>query len=199
VFRRYSGTGKPAREIIWDGLSPGGELVQSAEDYPVRLAVSDSLGNTANVRSVIPVDVLVIREGDKLKIRISSITFEANTANYLNVEPDKVEKNLKTLKRLAEIFEKYKSYDVRIEGHAVNLSWADPVAAEREEKEDLAPLSLARAEAVKAALVDLGMDPRRITTAGLGGRFPIVPHGDLENRWKNRRVEFVLVRPDSSR
>ncbi len=115
------------------------------------------------------------------------------------VEPDKVEKNLRTLKRLAEIFEKYKTYDVRIEGHAVNLSWADPAAAEREEKEELAPLSLARAEAVKAALADLGMDPRRITTAGLGGRFPVVPHGDLDNRWKNRRVEFVLVRPDRAR
>jgi outer membrane protein OmpA-like peptidoglycan-associated protein len=199
LFKKYSGTGRPAREIIWDGLSPGGELVQAAEDYPVRLSVSDALGNTAMLAAVIPVDVLVIREGDKLKIRISSITFAANTADYLGVESDKVEKNLRALKRLAEIFEKYRAYNVRIEGHAVNVSWADPAAAEREEKEELAPLSLSRAEAVKEALVELGMDGRRITAAGLGGRLPVVPHGDLENRWKNRRVEFVLVRSDRAR
>ena len=142
---------------------------------------------------MIPVDVLVMREGDKLKIRISSITFAADTADYLGVEADKVEKNLRALKRLAEIFEKYRAYNVLIEGHAVNLNWANPAAAEREEKEELAPLSLARAESVKEALVELGMDGRRITTEGLGGRFPVVPHGDLDNRWKNRRVEFVLV------
>ena len=143
--------------------------MQAAEDYPVRLAVSDALGNAGSATAVIPVDVLVIREGDKLKIRISSITFAADTADYLKVDADKLEKNLRALKRLAEIFEKYKAYDIRIEGHAVNLSWANPAAAEREEKEELAPLSLARAQAVKDALVELGMDPRRISVDGLEG------------------------------
>ena len=28
----------------------------------------------------------------------------------------------------------------------------------------------------------------------LCGTQPVVPHSDIENRWKNRRVEFVLVR-----
>ncbi len=199
VFRRWAGSGRPAGEIIWDGLSPGGELVQAAEDYPVRITVSDQFGNRATAPSVIPVDVLVIREGDKLKIRISSITFAADTADYLGVDPDKVEKNLRALKRLAEIFEKYRAYNVHIEGHAVNLNWADAARAEREETEELAPLSLARAESVKEALIELGMDGRRITTEGLGGRFPLVPHGDLDNRWKNRRVEFILVRGDRAR
>jgi flagellar motor protein MotB len=27
---------------------------------------------------------------------------------------------------------------------------------------------------------------------GVGGKDPLVPHSDLENRWKNRRVEFIL-------
>jgi chemotaxis protein MotB len=31
-----------------------------------------------------------------------------------------------------------------------------------------------------------------MTTVGHGGSRPVVPHWDLEERWKNRRVEFVL-------
>ena len=156
--------------------------------------ISDIYGNGLSERKTIPVDVLVIREGNKLKIRISSITFAPNTADFESVEPDKAAKNMKTLKRLAEILNKYKSYNIRIEGHAVNLSWYDPVKAAKEEKEELIPLSLKRAEAVKKALIKLGVNGSRITTVGLGGSHPIVPFSDLKNRWKDRRVEFILIK-----
>jgi flagellar motor protein MotB len=33
-----------------------------------------------------------------------------------------------------------------------------------------------------------------MNVAGYGGTRPVVPHGDLQNRWKNRRVEFILER-----
>ncbi len=193
-FVTFSGFGVPSDQIVWNGLSSTGELVQAAEDYTLELEISDNLGNIYRTKRVIPVDVLVIREGNKLKIRISSITFAPNKADFENVEPEKAMKNEKTLKRLAEILKKYKNYSIRIEGHAVNLSWYDPVKAEKEEKEELIPLSLERAKAVKKALVALGIDEKRITTVGLGGSNPIVPFSDLENRWKDRRVEFILIK-----
>jgi outer membrane protein OmpA-like peptidoglycan-associated protein/flagellar hook assembly protein FlgD len=194
-FIRFQGKGMPTERIVWDGLSEQGELVQAAEDYTADFRILDVLGNRAVSNQVIPVDVLVIREGDKLKIRIASITFPPNSADLQSVaDLEKVEKNAKTLSRLAEILAKYASYQIRIEGHANNLSWADPAAAEKEETEELAPLSKARAEAVKQALVELGLAADRFTTAGLGGRSPVVPFSDTENRWKNRRVEFILVK-----
>jgi len=193
-FKTFSGTGEPAESIIWDGLSDEGELVQAAEDYRTTLTMTDRYGNTSTVRDTIPIDVLVIREGDKLKIRISSITFAPNTANFKNVDEEKADRNYRTLRRLAEIFEKYSNYRIRIEGHAVMVHYDDPKKGEIEQEEELIPLSKSRAEAVKSALVDLGMDPKRISTEGLGGAQPIVPFSDLENRWKNRRVEFILIR-----
>ena len=56
-------------------------------------------------------------------MRIPSITFQANTADYVNVDPDKAAKNASTLARLAEIFKKYAKYKIQVEGHAnlVNL------------------------------------------------------------------------------
>ncbi len=193
-FTTFSGIGTPSNEIVWNGISNTGELVQAAEDYRMIFSIVDIFGNSTTLTKTIPIDVLVIREGDKLKIRISSITFAPNTADFESVEPEKAAKNQKTLKRLAEILNKYKNYSIRIEGHAVNLSWYDPVKAEKEEKEELIPLSLDRARAVKKALVKLGVDGNRISTVGLGGSQPIVPFSDVKNRWKDRRVEFILIK-----
>ncbi len=195
LFTTFSGRGNPTDRIIWDGLSDSGELVQAAQDYRVFFRINDTLGNSTDLERIIPVDVLVIREGDKLKVRISSITFPPNSADLSAVEDgEKIDRNNRTIKRLAEIFTKYSKYRIRIEGHANNLSWADPVKAAEEEIKELGPLSNARAEAVKTALVELGLQASRISTAGLGGKHPIVPFRDLENRWKNRRVEFILIK-----
>ena len=145
-------------------------------------------------KKAVPVDVLVIREDGKLKVRISSIIFAANTANYLDVSEEEVEKNLRTLNRLAEIFQKYNRYNVRIEGHAVMVYWDDPERGKQEQEEVLLPLSTARANAVRDALIELGLDAGRLTAVGLGASHPIVPFNDFENRWKNRRVEFILIK-----
>ncbi len=197
-FKEFSGTGTPPASIRWNGLSADGELVQAAEDYPLTVTVKDELGNVGKLTKTIPIDVLVIREGNKLKVRISSITFAPDTANYLDVPADRKERNLKTLQRLAEIFKKYSQYDIRIEGYAVMVYWNDPAKGKLEQEQVLIPLSKARADAIKSALVNLGLNSDRITTVGLGGADPIVPFSDLENRWKDRRVEFILIRNPQS-
>ena len=194
LFIAWSGSGAPAGAITWNGLSPTGELVQAAEDYPTDFAATDAYGNRATARRPIAVDVLVIRDGDRLKIRISSINFAPNSADYEGFDAAAAEKNRRTLDRLAEILKKYPEHQIRIEGHAASEWWDKPVEAAREQREELLPLSLARADAIRGALAQRGIEARRMTTAGIGGDQPVVPHGDLDNRWKNRRVEFILVR-----
>jgi flagellar hook assembly protein FlgD/outer membrane protein OmpA-like peptidoglycan-associated protein len=193
-FAAFSGKGAPAEKIIWNGVGDGGELVQAAEDYPLIFTIKDSLGNSGVTRTVIPVDVLVVKDGDRLKVRIASITFAANAADYANVEADKAEKNSQTIKRLAEIFKKYSQYKITILGHANLVNFDDPARAKREQEQELIPLSKARAEAIKAALAAEGIDPGRVSTVGTGAAEPLVPFSDMDNRWKNRRVEFILVR-----
>ncbi len=194
-FAHYEGKGAPSERIIWNGLSNTGELVQSAEDYPITLEVSDNLGNAARVKQSIAVDVLVIREGDRLKIRITSIVFPANSPDLTQItDADQLSRNNRTLKRLVAIFNKYRSYSIVIEGHANSVFWQDAAKGAKEQEEVLIPLAKARAEAVKQALVKLGLDEPRITTAGVGGAQPLVPFGDAVNRWKNRRVEFILIK-----
>ena len=106
----------------------------------------------------------------------------------------KAAKNIATIARLSEIFKKYNQYKITIQGHANLVNFDNPVAAKKEQEQELIPLSKARAEAIKQALVAQGIDTTRISTVGIGGAEPVVPFSDLDNRWKNRRVEFILVR-----
>ena len=189
VFRSISGTGTPSAQLRWDGLSETGELVQAAEDYPWELTIADVLGNQTRRTGEIPVDVLVIREDGRLKIRISNITFAPNSPQFVRENAQQFDKNIEIINRIAEILERYDRYQIQIEGHAVNIT-----GTQREEEEELQPLSRARAETVIQALVERGLDEDRFTAVGMGGTKPLVPHTDLDERWRNRRVEFILLR-----
>ncbi len=190
LFQEFRGTGVPRERIVWDGRSRTGDLVRSAEDYAYRFTATDPAGNRSTATGTIPIDILVVRDGDRLLIQIANITFEPNSPR-LQVDPrtEAGAKNVEVLDRLVEIFARYDTYRIQVEGHAVNIT-----GTEAEERQTLQPLSQARAGSVRDALVARGMDPGRITTVGRGGTEPIVPHTDLENRWQNRRVDFVLIR-----
>lgn len=191
-FSRFSGTGDPPPRIRWDGLSDEGELVQSAMDYPVRFTVHDDIGNVVTEEATIATDILVMREEGRLRIRISSIHFAGNTPDLFMSERDKLEENLVTLRRLAQILNRYPQRQIIVEGHAAHVFLQTPESIAREQREELLPLSRRRAEEVIKALIILGVDRDRMSIQAHGGNRPVVPHSDLENLWKNRRVEFLL-------
>jgi outer membrane protein OmpA-like peptidoglycan-associated protein len=56
-------------------------------------------------------------------------------------------------------------------------------------------LSLARADAVKSFLTDHGIKATRIKTQGFGPDKPIASNDEEEGRLKNRRVEFLPIKP----
>ena len=194
VFKRLASNQKSDIIFVWDGLSDSKELVQSATDYTVLVEAVDLLGNKSLTYKAIPVDILVLKDGNKLKIVISSIIFKPNTANFVDIEPDLYSKNIQTLNRLSEILKKYSIYQIELEGHAARVFWDSPTKWLKEEKDILLPLSINRADVIKDALVELGVKKERMKTNGYGGYQPVVPHSDLDNRWKNRRVEFILVK-----
>ena len=191
-FITYNGDGNPTEKIIWNGKSSTGELVYAAMDYPLRLTLEDELGNISSFKERIPVDVLVVREGDILKIKIANIIFKRNSHELLADSPEVIEQNKYILNRVSELLKKYSSYKITVEGHAVVTRWNDPAAAKVEEETELKPLSEQRALTVLNYLSRLGVSSSRMDYKGMGGKNPIVPHSDIENRWKNRRVEFIL-------
>jgi len=197
VFWTKSGISELPDQLQWDGKSNNGELVQSAMSYPYKFTATDTQGQVARpAEGQIKTDVLVIRDGNQLKIRLPSIIFRANHADFVSVAEDKkrglsqtqIDENNRILTRVAEILQKFRDYKVKVEGHANSET-----GTEKEEVEELIPLSQDRAKFVKDWLVAHGISPARLSTEGLGGRFPVMKNRkDRANWWKNRRVEFVL-------
>lgn len=204
TFWKRSGTSTITERLIWDGFSDKAELVQSATDYPYLFTATDTLGMTSKVEGFIAVDVLVIRVGDVLKMQIPSIIFRADKADFVGKDKDAVHglssevitNNERVLQRIADILNKFKDYNVVIEGHANNLSNTEEeetaTVLNGQPNIPLVPLSKERAEYVKSRLIKYGVNESRLTTDGKGGRFPVAPSTDRNVSWKNRRVEFIL-------
>ena len=57
------------------------------------------------------------------------------------------------------------------------------------------PLSVARADRIKAVLIAGGIDAGRIVTSGVGSRHPFADETTSENMARNRRSEVFLFRP----
>jgi outer membrane protein OmpA-like peptidoglycan-associated protein len=189
IFYRIEGRGSPSERIVWDGRSNRGELVQAATDYSYTFRAADTLGNSSTINGVISIDVLVIRDGDMLKIQVPSITFRANAADFNGLPQDRLDTNTRVLRRIAEILNKFRDYKITVEGHA------NPVlGTAAEETNELQPLSMARAQAVIDQLVGYGVSRSRLSAVGRGGTKTVAGPRDQDNSWKNRRVEFILIK-----
>ena len=189
LFYRIEGRGTPAERIIWDGRSNWGELVQGAMDYEYTFRARDILGNTSSISGRITTDVLIIRDGDILRIQVPSITFRANFADFVGISEERMETNNWVLRRIAGILNRFRDYQITVEGHA------NPVIGTlAEEINELQPLSLARAQFVIEHLVSYGVTRSRLSPIGRGGTMTLAEPHDQDNNWKNRRVEFLLIR-----
>ncbi len=194
AFATFTGTGEIPSRGSWDGTSAKGDLVKSAEDYRVEYSVKDAVGNEARGTLAFPVDILVYKEGGKNKIRVANIQFAPYTTEYLKWNAEVGKTNAATLDSVAAMLKKFPAYRIRLEGHAVSVLYKDAKAAAGEQKWVLLPLSRSRAEIVKKALVQRGIQASRIDIDGFGAEFPLAPFSDLAKRWINRRVEFILLR-----
>jgi flagellar motor protein MotB len=192
LFAYWSGHGDIPETLVWDGRGMSGELVQSASAYPFTLTAADIHGNVSVFEDSIEVDLLVIREGENLRIQVPSIVFAPNSGGFEGLDAGTVAANDVILWRIAEELNKFDTHQVRVEGHANATGQTE--AARRQEQVELQRLSEARARTVVEYLVTLGVDRRRLSYVGVGAARPVADIGDHNNWWKNRRVEFLLVK-----
>jgi hypothetical protein len=193
AFFEKSGKGIPPSQIVWNGRSSIGELVQSASDYPFTLTVKNIYGLSSTSHGLIGVDILVLNEGNQLRMQIPSIVFSSGTGGFAGLNEETLGRNDYILRRIAQALNKFDTYRVTVEGHA-NLTAPTEVGRRLENELELRPLSEQRAKYVADYLVNLGIDRSRLTTIGIGGARPVAKYEDRDNWWKNRRVEFILFK-----
>ena len=195
VFRSFTSKW-PADTAVWDGKGAKGELVQSAEDYPVVGKGQGPVRERRHGEGESPHRHPRGENGNGVRILASRIFFKAYTADYTDVPPELAQQNMQRLNALAEKLKRFPGYKIRMVGHAVMIYWDKPALGAIEQRDILIPLSRARAEAVKKALVDRGLDAGRFTTEGVGASDQLVPDSDFKDRWQNRRVALFLEKAE---
>jgi len=193
TFFERSGKGNPPAQIVWNGRSSAGELVQSATDYPFTLTVKNIHGLSSTRQGLIGVDILVIKEGNQMRVQVPSIVFSSDTGGFNGLNEETLGRNDYILRRIAQALNKFDTYRVTVEGHA-NLTAPTEAGRRLEHELELRPLSEQRAKYVADYLVSLGVERTRLTTIGIGGARPVAKYEDRDNWWKNRRVEFILFK-----
>jgi len=180
LFKSFNGKGDVPKEIKWDGLSETKDIVESAADYFIQLTATDKAGNIGKTKkSKLQVDILVIVTERGLKMRISNIEFGFNRHNLKR-------NGKKILNRVKELLDKYERYDVIIEGHTDDIG----------KEEYNLKLSERRGESVRNYLIKKGIEKTRLQFFGMGETVPLYENKNNENRRRNRRVEFLLIKKE---
>ena len=196
AFRTFSGKGTLPESVEWDGLSDKGEAVYSRNTYSVAFTVEPSekdkkRGNlttvTANTSITTGLLLETIVPEREWKIVVNTINFDADKATFDTLSAAQRIDNEETLNDVVASIKAHPGSKVVIEGYANNVS-----GTEKEDKEELIPLSQSRAEVILELLVQKGIDRKVLTAVGKGGANPLADRNDRDNWWKNRRVEFRL-------
>lgn len=178
----------PAPATTAPDRSTGADPGTSDDDEAARLEAGQDAGGTvqeAALQSEQPAttsgaapDVRLRTEATErgLVIRLDELSFPPGSA-------DLARESLPLLTRLAAFLHEHPGQNAVIEGHT------DDTGTPTENLH----LSLERADAVQEALIEHGVDRRRLILRGYGARYPIADNDTEAGRQKNRRVEVVLL------
>ena len=153
-----------------------GFYAQKSDHIPVTKHAD--LRNVDNSYKEIEVEIVLPKIEVGQEIVINNLFFESNKAD---IKKDSEAE----LDRLAKIMHSNPDIQVLIEGHTDNLGGS----------ENNLVLSQARANSVALYLIqNHNIDPSRLKANGIGETNPLYPNDSNENRAKNRRVVFKILR-----
>lgn len=192
TLARFEDRSDVPRTARWNGRSGGSIAVESGEEYRVYGWVRDDAGNEADTTETFETGALTEDYRGRPRIILPRIQFPAESADPMAGTAAARRTYEQTLARTARILSGDEDLRILIEGHAnaTRFSGNDPDPVEQ--RNELLPLSLRRAEAVRRGLIDRGIDPGRLEVGGVGAADPLVPF-DGTDLLRNRRIELYLI------
>jgi len=125
------------------------------------------------------------RQLENLQLRQteSGVVVTLGDVLFASGEVQLVEGGLASLEEVVDLLQTEPDKKIRVEGHTDSRGAA----------ETNLELSQQRAEAVREALISLGVAAERVTAQGMGEDFPIASNEGEDGRAQNRRVDVILL------
>ena len=197
---QWDGKGKLPEKFEWDGKSDSGEYVFSRNLYTIEMSIvpnekdrNRTGQDKFTAKTTITTGILfqVIIPNKKWKIVVNTIHFDPDKETFDKIPEEQRKENYETVESIARQIKEHGNVHVEVEGYANNVT-----NTERENLQELIPLSRLRAKTIMEMLIQNGLDKELLSYEGRGGSNPIAEWKDTSNWWKNRRVEFVVTRDD---
>lgn len=196
----WKGSEKIPEQIDWDGKTEEGEFIFSRNKYIIEMSAvpteKDRIRTgqdefTASTEITTGILFQVIIPDKKWKIVVNTIHFDPDRETFNQIPEEQRKENYETVESIARQIKEHGDVHVEVEGYANNVT-----NTERENIQELIPLSKLRAKTVTEMLIESGLEEELLTYEGMGGSNPIAEWKDTKNWWKNRRVEFVVTKDD---
>lgn len=197
---QWDGTGRLPEKFEWDGKSDSGEYVFSRNLYTIEMSIvpnekdrNRTGQDKFTAKTTITTGILfqVIIPNKKWKIVVNTIHFDPDKETFDKIPEEQRRENYETVESIARQIKEHGNVHVEVEGYANNVT-----NTERENLQELIPLSRLRAKTIMEMLIQNGLNQELLSYEGRGGSNPIAEWKDTSNWWKNRRVEFVVTRDD---
>jgi len=196
LLKSYSGQGNPSQQLTWKGTLPlPGKAPTEVSSYPfgVRMTATDSVGNATTVTAHVPIEVIgKMRADGKIQMLVPNVLFGVYKYALDSRSAQQGAENMQILHKVASLLQQYSSYDLEVDGYSMEIYKPGTPQYTREES-IIIPLSRNRSETVRDALVNMGLAADRVVAKHFGGLHPLVDPHNVELRWQNRRVEFILL------
>lgn len=165
---------------------PSGKTYALSVEEPGYLFYSDRFELTEPASADEPFELLILLQPiqeetataavESKPIVLRNVLFETGSADLLQA-------SMNEISRLKTLLEENPALRIRVQGHTDN---AGDSAANLE-------LSTRRAEAVKTALIEHGIDASRLESKGFGESNPMATNDTEKGRALNRRTEFLVL------
>ena len=186
------GKGLSDNGIVLYGEDYLAEEVKALNKFDASLKLIDMNGNSTVVEGNFVIEIIANLVDGRYYIMVPKIIFSAYKHTLHSRGKAAADENMKTIKKVAELFKKYPGYTIVLEGHALNVFYDSINGKKTKEEKVLVPLTERRAEAVRKALFEQGVPEDSIKIEYFGGSKPEASVSNRSIRWKNRRVEFAI-------